>query len=323
MSPESSLDATLANGPESAEPFHYVVNVSEVENLQKCLQSEFASLCAVLLRNLEKIRRIHMMPYHVAGHGVARFFYTVKYVETALQSGKTGEQAIRENTPVARELFANFLRQQSGHDELALAIDESVRELMHRPEFRQAMQMLFFVSIPLLWSAFETVARDSWVTLVNSADSRTVHRIFRKGADRGFDTANKEQSISVDRLAKFDFDLRGKFGLMLQDKFHFSSVSGMSRAYSAVSETFPAEIFEAKDLKRAEQLRHLIVHNAGIIDERYQKAVHSTQNVGEEVAVTDEDVSSVGCAVVHAAAGVLKFANAARERMTEFRQGRV
>lgn len=309
MTSETTVTHLPTGGEESLNVPRFTVDVTKLENLTKHLRREFASIATVFLRNFEKIRCIHMMPYHVAADGVAQLFQTAKYVEAALRSPKRGPEAVQENTAAARKLFEDFLRHENSRDELALGIDHTIQQLMRRPDFREAIQMLFFVSVPLLWTAFETVVRNTWVALVNRADSRTVQRIFNFSAESESDPRTTGRGVSIGMLAKFDFDLRGKFGLVLQDKFHFSSLSGMLRAYRAVSENFPRNVFETKELKRAEQLRHLIVHNAGIIDEQHKKISGALQSIGEEVDLTDEDVSSFGCAVLLAGTATLEFAN--------------
>jgi hypothetical protein len=69
--------------------------------------------------------------------------------------------------------------------------------------------------------------------------------------------------------AKYNFDLRGCLGSVLKSKFDFTSFDGIAEAYlKAFGEC--KELQElGKDLKRLEQVRHLIVHRGGLVDEKF------------------------------------------------------
>jgi len=243
------------------------------------------------------------MPYLTAADGVALFFWTINYIKTSLQSGKCGSDCIQE----ANQLFSEFLRQPETTTTIASQIDARVNALMHTESFQRAVKVMFFVTPPLLWTAFETVARDAWASAINSAPISTAHRVFKSLEDDEGGIGKK--SIEIGTLAKYGFDLRGRLGGILQEKFHFSSIEGIAKAYRSAfpdNKTF-LSIFENRDLKSVEQTRHLITHNAGIIDEIYKKRSGSDQNVGDELLLTGSQLSLFGSAIVEAGIGILLF----------------
>lgn len=288
---------------------HYDVNLTKLRALTERNARHVKSIASVFLRNLEKIHELHMMPYVTAADGVRLFFWTVNYVQAALQSGKRASDAIEENTKVAEQLFAEFLQQPETKMTIASHIDDRITSLMRHDSFQRAMDVMFFISTPLLWTAFETLARDTWITAIDAGPVSIAQRTFRSLDDNEVDDGIRKKSIEVGILAKHGFDLRGRIGSILQDKFHFSSIEGISKAYHAA---FPNEgaflaTLENDDLKSTEQVRHLITHKAGIIDDKYKKRTGTNQNIGEELVVTGAQVSRFGQAVVEIGISLLVF----------------
>jgi hypothetical protein len=288
---------------------HYDVNLTKLRSLTEHNAGHVKSIATVFLGNLEKIHELHLMPYLTAADGVRLFFWTVNYVQAALQSGKRGSDAIEENTKVAEELFAAFLKEPETTTTIASHIDDRIASLMRHESFQRALRVMFFITTPLLWTAFETLARDAWITAIDAGPVSIARRTFRSLDDDEVDDGILKKSIEVGILAKHDFDLRGRLGTILQDKFHFSSIEGISKAYHAA---FPNEsaflaTLENNDLKSAEQVRHLITHKAGIIDDKYKKRTSTSQNMGEELVLTGAQVSRFGQAVVEVGISLLVF----------------
>lgn len=289
---------------------HYDVDLTKLNALtQDGKVGPVKPLASVFLKNLEKIHELHLMPYLTAADGVRLFFWTVNYVQAALRSSKRASDAVEENTKVAEELFAAFLQQPETQTTIASHIDDRIASLMRHESFQKAMRVMFFITTPLLWTAFETLARDAWITAIDAGPVSIGHRTFRSLRDEEVDDGIRKKSIEVGILAKYGFDLRGRLGTILQDKFHFSSIEGISNAYQAA---FPNEsaflaTLENDDLKSAEQVRHLIAHKAGIIDDKYKKRTGTSQNIGEELVVTGAQVSRFGQAVVEVGINLLAF----------------
>ncbi len=289
----------------------YEVDLSKLQTLTSENLGRAKPIASVFLRNLEKIEQLHLMPYLTAADGVQLFFWTVNYVQAALRSPKRGTEAIEENTKVAEQLFAAFLREPETKTTIASQIDDRVKALMRHEGFETAIKVLYFSTTPLLWTAFETLARDLWITAIDAAPVSIAHQTFKSlGDDEAADGITK-RTVEVGLLAKHGFDLRGRLGTILHDKFHFSSIQGMSKAYNAAfsNESALLEIFENDDLKAAEQARHLITHKAGIIDEKYKKHTACDQNISEELIVSGSQVSRFGQAVVDCGHQLLVFIN--------------
>ncbi len=279
---------------------HYEVDLSKLQTLTSEDLGRVKPVASVFLRNLEKIEQLHLMPYLTAADGVRLFFWTVNYVQAAIRSGKRGTEAIEENTKIAEQLFGAFLQEPDTKTTIASQIDDRVKSLMRNESFQTAMKVLFFTTTPLLWTAFETLARDLWITVIDAAPVSVAHQTFESlGDNEGADGITRK-TVEVGLLAKYGFDLRGRLGTILHDKFHFSSIEGISKAYRAA---FPNDsalltIFENDDLKSAEQVRHLITHKAGVIDEKYKKRTSCDQNTGEELILSGSQVSRFGQAII-------------------------
>ncbi|MFL5328534.1 MAG: hypothetical protein ACJ8C4_06430 [Gemmataceae bacterium] len=117
------------------------------------------------------------------------------------------------------------------------------------------------------WTAFEGAAGDLWETALNlhpqilSALNGKPNRIGKEPEQREANEAIKEgRKVDwsyVDRLTSGTFNLDGKMGTLLKDKFKFSLLKGIKQAYSAA---FGQSLCEQTEYERGRCLRCHAVH---------------------------------------------------------------
>lgn len=132
----------------------------------------------------------------------------------------------------------------------------------------------------LLWSAFESLSRDLFVCLVNSdpmlgkllLESPDGRRIFQLKA------------LELDTLACYGFNISNSLGSILVYQQDLSDLRTIKCVYGLLFPENAAvrEALATRELLMLAQRRHLIVHNRGIVDQRY------LDNTGDRLAVGDE-----------------------------------
>jgi len=141
-----------------------------------------------------------------------------------------------------------------------------------------------------MWTAFETLAGDIWIAAVNAHPDGLAelkgrkNRISKQAGDtdatsdqsaRGQDDSKKEVKLGLLRSASDGtYNLANKMGTALSERFSFSKLSDIRAAYSLAFWKDSADIDKAlanKAVNSLNAVRNLIVHQAGLADEKYVK----------------------------------------------------
>jgi hypothetical protein len=155
-----------------------------------------------------------------------------------------------------------------------------------------------------IWTAFECLAADLWE---NSLNDRTVlaHRTLSSipGDDTGKSGLSRRH-IEVGLAARHGFDLRRCLGTLLKSKFDFTSFEGIEAAYKQAFGTDELQGFQ--DLKELEQVRHLIVHRGGVVDEKFLRVTNLKARRGVPLSPKVSQVCDYMIAVTLACVSLLK-----------------
>ena len=163
---------------------------------------------------------------------------------------------------------------------------------------------LVLQGIVLCWGAFEVLARDTFVTLLNLQPQLAETLLRDPVAKRRFELSK----VSLETLATHEFDLSGKMGTILAQQQDLSDLHSIKAVYEAL---FPTDnnlrdTLTDIDLRVLSQRRNLVVHRRGIIDDLYIKAVDCEQEVGEKLRILPDELEKyIRCSASPASALLL------------------
>lgn len=132
---------------------------------------------------------------------------------------------------------------------------------------RLGLQSMLMSAIVQTWGAFEAFAADALVAALNHRPSLGEGAMSQKNADG---TAGKQVPIGI--LQRYKFDVSNRMGTIVRElkKFDFTSLNGISLAYKTTfGDTVKASFDGSPDHNQMwllESLRHVIVHNGGVVD---------------------------------------------------------
>ena len=127
--------------------------------------------------------------------------------------------------------------------------------------------------------------KDTWAIAINLRPKELGHRALLGVPAELASGGISSKQVSVGLLAKHDFDLRGKIGTILAEKYDFTGVEGMRQAYSAAfgkQGTIEAA-FSSDRLSELEAVRHLVAHRAGVVDEEFLRRTKRHDSIGQPV----------------------------------------
>jgi len=160
-----------------------------------------------------------------------------------------------------------------------------------------------------IWCSFEVLMRELWKQSLNEGAKYLGNVVINKlqSQDGGIDKIQGKY-IRLDYLAKYNYDISKDLGNVLVDKFDFTSCSGIRKAYNCAfhrSENIKKALTSEK-LGELEAARHVIVHNAGIIDSDFCKRTStSLTEKGNRLKLNNRKVCEYGNAIVDVGIAVM------------------
>ena len=189
-----------------------------------------------------------------------------------------------------KEDFALALAAKTAFN-MNVVLDESIGEAW------SAIQATMAAMLISLWTAFESLAQDTWITTVNLRPEPLATRVLNRNADLG--TGTQLKAIPQDQITGHGFDLRNSMGdiLFRLRAVDFQQLKTIRRAYKVAFDGQLESIFEAHEIEllRLEAVRNLFVHKGGVIDRKFVERMGNESafkdRIGHTLAVNGEFVA--------------------------------
>jgi hypothetical protein len=303
--------------------YELTIELGSLRDLTKSLKSEaLRSLAEAFLENTESTSGIMALPLWFAHQTAERSefneFLVVRLVERLMLSRwqEPGEIKPLRSDEVAQE-WSN--KRDPNSEELKTRVRRELRNSLAGPGPQNAFRNLVLSTVSGLWTSFEVLTTDLWVTAVNAYPHVYAGRCLAR-AERSQDSEDFDgKQVSVRLLSKYGFDLRQKLGEILRPKFDFTCLSGQSRAFTAAFGRADEleSIFADANLNELEATRHVIVHRAAVADEEFIRRTGSHNPVGVKIQIEPGRAISLLNIVLLAGCKLLKFVDERLESQSQ------
>jgi len=202
--------------------------------------------------------------------------------------GDPDDPLYKEALLSAQQKMQQELGSEEGVDHLADSTCEFLMSVHKEESVVDAAAELLRQGTVLVWGAFEVLARDLLEQYVNS-DPECGVRILRSIEGRRL---FQMKSIDLDTLAGYDYDISNKLGTILVSIQEISNLATIKTIFKILfpENTYLREALGQKDLWTLSQRRHLIVHNRGIVDQRYLDNTGDNFSLGERLSIAPGDI---------------------------------
>lgn len=148
-------------------------------------------------------------------------------------------------------------------------------------EIRNCFNNIALNAIVNSWTLFEAFSKDIWINILNNNPQLLNQKIISTKGENNNEVNSK--TIPLNILSKYKYNVSRHLGEILSTKYDFTGVEGIKKAFKDLFNLKDEEISFLNDRKiiQLEICRHIIVHNAGLIDSRYlarSKRVNETIN---------------------------------------------
>lgn len=236
-------------------------------------------------------------------------------IRRRIRQAKSGKKEGREEYLKDKQAIWKTEYEPRMHEIVSEAMgkgEEIFGALLKEDFIYQPYQALLYAGIVWTWCSFEVLMKDLWEAALNMGGKQirknilgSITRSPRAQSDRFM----QGKYLSLDYLAKFDYNLSSSLGRALSYKFDFSSPYGIKEAYLC---TFPRsvtikEALQNKALVELEARRSVIVHRAGVLDNEFcNKTGTKRREIGKKLELSSEDVYQFGNAVIDIGLKIMK-----------------
>jgi len=256
-------------------------------------------IAQAFLENLNGVIRTLSIPFTYTYSQVhslhwQRFLMAERIRARSLPSENERESAARSN---AKNKFEVFLAEENGL-EVADEVLGRLAALKEETDSLAAARELTRQGVVLIWSAFEVLARDIFIDLLNQYPS-LADRLLANAAGRKRFTVEK---IDWQTLSSFGFNLSSNLGTLLAQRADLDDIQTIRDAFGAL---FPNagkcnQSLADYRLWHLYQTRNLIVHRRGVVDQRYIDNTGTTLPIGTHMWITPAEIENFFGAVVAA-----------------------
>ena len=308
--------------PQNPHGFHLAAQCTDDHSRVVCKNSDLQKITRAFVRNMSRVRGIGMLPINLITTTVINEAARMEALSNLgipfhdpriTYPNPSFDDALFEKVDTERKrLVDEWLQKQGANDgrrfdagayHLNIIIDANVKESW------EGIQATLAAMLMGLWTAFESLVQDTWVTAVNARPDPLGTRIVKRSAD--LNLGSQIKSISWDSILKVRFDLTDSLGTVLLDQraVDFQRLNSIRRAYEITfANEFEAIFSKHYDaLQELEAVRNLFAHKGGVIDDRFKSKVKSPPNMevdniycvtGQYVAEQADTVSKCSTALV-------------------------
>ncbi len=270
--------------------YNYGQTMTSIKDVESCYErladEELKTIAKIALDNLSHVVVGLALPQALLMESIRRN-KRLNYIISASKSLKISLDTVFESEKAKLfqvvEMRLNKENQNITND--AIKLLESFREV---PLIENAIRVQALNSLVNIWTIFESSTKEIWKCLLNGHQNIFLNNILKEG-DNSEVAGISGKSISIDFLGKYNFNINNKLGEILCEKYDFTSCQGIKKAFTDLQKKKKAKLIFIDNpiLYNLEITRNLIVHNAGIIDNKYlQKNSTTNQIIGELLEIT-------------------------------------
>lgn len=218
--------------------------------------------------------------------------------ETQEERNARAQRAIE----TARTKYSQFAA-GDGREVIPGEVLSRLAEIKDNTESLAAARELMRQGVVLVWSAFEVLARDLFVEVLNRQPAR-VETLLASPANRKRFGIEK---LDWGTLASFGFDISRNLGTILAERADLDDMRAIKDAYGAMFNTNGEASSSLADprLWLLFQRRCLIVHRRGIVDQQYLEKTGEALAVGSQLWPAPKDIEAYLEAVLAAGTKLL------------------
>ncbi len=294
--------------------YNYETTNIDIEALEVCCEQlsdeELRKIALSAKDNYTQVSIILALPHFL----MTKSIKDIKHFQYLLEGAVATKNNIQPKTEEGKKQLDEYIKRkfeanEKEHSEEGRKAFAEMRS--NNPYIENAIQIQALNSLVHVWTILESTTKDIWVYLMNSCQDKFLNNLLEAKTDEEIEGINGKY-ISISLLGKYGFNLNNKLGDILSCKYDFTSCAGIKKAFidldKSKKDTF--QFLNDKYLFHLELIRNLIVHKAGIVDDRFKNKINScSQSTGERILVSKTDFGNYENTAIRTVAKLLAIAD--------------
>ena len=286
-------------------------NIESLEESFKNLTDEnLKRIANVAIENINQIAITIALPHYLMMRGVMN----IKHFQYLLEAAVATKNELQPKSVKGKKQIEEYIKLK--FEENKKYHSEEGRELLSRlrsksPYIEEAIRIQALNSLVNVWTVFESTSKEIWMSILNNYQDKFLNNIIESKTDEDVEGIIGK-SISINLLGKYNFNVNKKLGNILSGKYDFTSCSGIKKAFVDLDRTQKDSLnfLDESNLVKFENLRNLIVHKAGIIDDLYiKKNALPNESLGKKITVNTGEYQTYIQAVISPIIKLLEFSD--------------
>lgn len=233
-------------------------------------------------------------------------------IEKAVQLGFFLNNPPKEPKDAAKHLVDFF--QESIETATETVVEDSIKEsnilYENNAEIRKCFENIGRNALVNTWTLFETYSKEIWIKSFNENPNFINSTIINTKSNSNGPIMDK--SIPLNLLSKYGFDVSNHLGEILSAKYDFTGCNGIKKSFKDLFSLRDNEIdfMDDENLNQLEIIRHILVHNSGVIDNKYlSRSKRNNEQVGVPIELEIDEVNKMINATIHSIRNLFILAN--------------
>jgi hypothetical protein len=293
--------------PRNPHGFHHAAQFTEDHSHIVLKHPELEKIIGAFVRNMSRVRGIGMLPINLisvtvineAARMEALYNLKIPFHDPRVMLGHPNyDPDLFEKLDTERKRLVDaWVKEGATEEKKQFMIGAHTLNVIidcNEQQSWEAVQATLAAMLMGLWTAFESLAQDTWVTAVNSYRKPLADRVLKT-----LDREDQQKFLSGKMISEADYDLRNCMGdiLLRKGAVDFQRLKSIKQAYDISFANEFEPIFSAHNdlLSELEAIRNLFAHKGGVIDERFASKVKHPPNmqVGGIYCVTGQYVAEL------------------------------
>lgn len=265
------------------------------------LKAPYDEIANAFQHNLNSVVSMVSFPYALssasAHNGSFARIHAAERIRALKIEDDTGETASeledrrnKEALAIAHKRMEEFIQSDEGIDAITFDICKLLLNATTDEHLALAASDLILQGSALTWNAFEILSRDIFIAYLNDNPDAVNKLVNDQNLRKRFDLTK----ISIEDLAIHGFDLSSSMGSLLSKQQDLTDLPTIKTLYTTL---FPppnpfAEKLNEDGLWVLSQQRHLIVHQRGVVDERYKRNTKTNDGVGTRITISPSELDN-------------------------------
>jgi len=301
--------------------YDYEKTKLDIESLEKChkklTDKNLKKLATVAIENITQIAIALALPHFL----MTRSVQEIKHFQYLLEGAVATKNELRPKTVEGKKQLDEFIKAK--FEENKKTHSQEGRKLLNKlrkanPYIEDAIRIQALNSLVNVWTIFESTSKEIWIYLLNNFQNRFLNNIIASNSDEEVEGITGK-FISISLLGRYGYNVNNKLGNILSSKYDFTSCSGIKKAFVDLDKTQKNSFNFLNDnnLLELENLRNLIVHNAGIVDETFlKKSAITNKKLGVKIAVTTLEYQKYETSALHSLIKLFEISENIRKTIT-------